>query len=63
MQKHKIDLQPNQPYEVLPIRTCCWPSTPLSLRSIVIVNIACEREECSFMFVAPTEPSNTKTEL
>lgn len=42
----------------LPMRTCMFPSTPFSLHSIVIVKMACERELCSFMFVAPTEPLN-----
>lgn len=38
------------------MRTCMFPSTPFSLHSMVIVKMACERELCSFMFVAPTEP-------
>lgn len=42
----------------LPMRTCMFPSTPFSLHSMVIVKMACERELCSFMFVAPTEPFN-----
>lgn len=40
----------------LPMRTCIFPSTPFSLHSIVIVKIAWERELCSFILVAPTEP-------
>ena len=40
----------------LPARTCCCLSGPVSLRSTVIEKIACDRELCSFMLVAPTEP-------
>ena len=39
-----------------PIRRCCCPSAPFSLRSIVIVKIACERDDAAFMLVAPTDP-------
>lgn len=40
-----------------PMRTWCWPSGPFSLHSTVMVKIAWEREDLSFMFVAPTEPA------
>lgn len=38
--------------------TLTWyePSGPFSLHSIVTVNIACERELCSFICVDPTDP-------
>lgn len=41
-----------------PMRTCWLPSTPFSLHSMVMVKIAWERELCSFMFVAPTDPKH-----
>ena len=45
----------------LPMRTCWSPSTPFSLHSMVMVKMAWERELCSFMLVAPTEPYKKKT--
>lgn len=39
-----------------PIRRCCCPSSPFSLRSIVMVKIACERDDAAFILVAPTDP-------
>uniref|UniRef100_A0A8C6M6N3 Uncharacterized protein n=1 Tax=Nothobranchius furzeri TaxID=105023 RepID=A0A8C6M6N3_NOTFU len=38
-----------------PTRMWFSPSTPSSLHSTVMTKMACERELCSFMFVAPTE--------
>jgi len=40
----------------LPARTLCLPSGPLSLHSMVTVNIAWDRELCAFILVAPTAP-------
>ena len=39
-----------------PTLTCCSPSGPFSLHSIVTVNIAWDRELCRFIFVAPVTP-------
>ena len=39
-----------------PMRTWFWPSGPFSLHSTVMVKMAWERDDLSFMFVAPTEP-------
>ena len=41
-----------------PILRCCWPSSPFSLLSIVMVNIAWEREDVAFMLVDPTAPNS-----
>lgn len=38
------------------MRTWCCPSGPFSLHSTVMLKIACERDDLSFMFVAPTDP-------
>ena len=43
-----------------PTLTCCCPSGPFSLHSMVTVNIACERELCRFMLVAPVTPMKPK---
>lgn len=43
-----------------PMHTCWFPSRPFSLRSMVMVKMACERELCSFMFVAPTDPERRR---
>lgn len=39
-----------------PMRTWCWPSGPFSLHSTVILKMACERDDLSFMAVDPTDP-------
>ena len=41
-----------------PILRCCWPSSPFSLLSIVMVNIAWERDEVAFILVDPTAPNS-----
>ena len=42
------------------MRIACCPSGPLSLRSMVMVKMAWDREDRAFIFVSPTTPADMK---